>query len=71
MTTHRCLYPLLQLTWNGTNKSGKKVGHLKHWELLKLEMEIEYPLTDKINSIVWTKKLKSTQIALEHSMKQC
>ena len=58
LATHRRLYPLLTLSWTGTNKSGKKIGHLKHWETLKNNFDITYPATDKINSLVWNKKFK-------------
>ena len=48
----------MQLNWKGTNKSGKKLGHLAYWENLKLTLDSEYPITDEINTILWNKKFK-------------
>ena len=56
IATHRRLNHLTQLNWSGTNKSGKKMGHLMYWETQKEKMELEYPQTDKINTTLWNKK---------------
>ena len=56
LSTHRRLKKYTPLTWSGTNKANKQISHLKHWENLKDEYELQYPETDRIKQFNWGRK---------------
>ena len=66
---HR-LREVLDLDWQGTNKSGKTQGHLYFWETTQEKMEIKAPQTDSCREQIGGKKYKINKDSFEKDSKK-
>ena len=52
------LKEVLDMDWEGTNKSGKAKGHLKHWSDLQEKMSIKDSTTDSCREDIYKKNYR-------------
>ena len=50
ISTHRRLQDVINLDWDGISKYKKRPAHLKYWETVKNDLQLDYPPTDKIKA---------------------